>query len=365
MLEYFNNFLIKSVNYLVKTCRSFLPTWVNPETGKEQVVGRNNLGVVTINIPRIALESNHSKAKFWEIFKQRVELSHKALRFRINRACQAKPTEAPILYMEGALARLKPDDDVTKIFKGGRATVSLGYIGLYEMNTLFYGSKWESNPEAVDFAKSVVQYMHDKCAEWYKEEDFFYSLYSTPSESLTGRFSTLDTEKFGLVKDVTDKGYYNNSFHLDVRKKWTPFEKLAFEAPYQHIATGGHISYTEMADIRHNLDALESVWDYANEVGIDYLGTNVPMDTCLTCGFHGQCLETADGWKCPKCGETNQQNIQIVERLCGYLGELNTRPVNKGRMAEIEHRVHHDFSSLGIANKDGEDHVIKKEGRDF
>lgn len=338
-------------------CRSFLPTWINPATGKEQVAGRCNLGVVTLNIPRIAMESDGNKNKFWEIFKERTELVHRALRFRIDRVKQAKPTEAPLLYMEGGLGRLKENESVDKLFVGGRATVSFGYIGLYEMNTVFYGSNWESNDEARKFAQSVVQYLHDKCQEWYKKENYFYSLYSTPSEALTDTFSREDKEKFGVVKDITDKGYYNNSFHADVRKDFTPFYKLKFEAPYQHIATGGFISYTELPNITHNLDALEAIWDYADKVGIGYLGTNVPIDTCTKCNYHGQCLETAKGWKCPKCGAT--EGLQIVQRLCGYLGEINVRGIAKGRMNEIEHRVQHNLSGLGVAMKTKE-HVIKR-----
>jgi anaerobic ribonucleoside-triphosphate reductase len=338
-------------------CRSALPTWINPDTGLEQVAGRCNLGVVTLNIPRIAMESGGNKDKFWSLFKQRVELVHKALRFRIDRVLTATPETAPILYMEGALGRLKPEDDIKQLFTGGRATASFGYIGLYEMNTVFYGSNWEHNQNAIDFAQSVVQYIKDKCNEWYKEEDFYYSVYSTPSESLTDRFCRLDTRKFGIVKDITDKGYINNSFHYDVRKDVTPFEKVEFEAPYQHIASGGFISYTELPNIKHNLSALEAVWDYANEVGIGYLGTNVPIDTCTNCGFHGQCIETNKGWKCPECGAT--EGLQIITRLCGYLGEINTRPVVKGRMNEIEHRVHHNLSQLGVAME--EKHVIKRE----
>lgn len=338
-------------------CRSFLPTWINPETGKEQVAGRCNLGVVTLNIPRIAMESKGDKDKFWRIFKERVELVHRALRFRIHRVLQAKPTDAPMLYMEGALGRLQPDEDIKQLFTGGRATISFGYIGLYEMNTVFYGPDWEHNQSAIDFAQSVVSYMHDKCLEWYHVEDFFYSLYSTPSESLTDRFCRLDKQKFGVVADITDKDYYQNSFHYDVRKDVTPFEKVKFEAPYQHLATGGFITYTELPDISHNLSALEAVWDYADEVGIGYLGTNVPMDTCTNCNFHGQCIETNKGWKCPQCGAT--EGLQIVQRLCGYLGEINTRPVVKGRMKEMEHRVHHNLSQLGVTMQ--AEHVIKRE----
>lgn len=294
-------------------CRSFLPAWKN-ESDEYQISGRLNLGVVTVNPVHCALESR-TIDEFWSNFKESVRIAHKALKVRINRIRQVKPQEAPIIWQQGAIARLKDDEDVTPVLKNKRCTVSLGYIGIYETVTKFFGNNWEHNKEAYEFALSITKYLHQKCQEWYKEEGYYYSLYSTPSENLTGRFCKIDKEEFGSIKDITDKGYYNNSFHYDVRKPVTPFEKMKFEAPFQHIATGGFISYNELPDMRNNLDALEKVIDYSYDTGIGYLGTNIPMDKCLNCGFTGKCLETANGFKCPECGE--KKHLQIVERLCG------------------------------------------------
>lgn len=337
-------------------CRSFLPAWKNNKN-EYQISGRLNMGVVTINPVHCALDSESIDA-FWKEYKHTVSLAHDALKFRINRIRQVKPQEAPIIWKEGAIARLEDDEDVTPILKNGRCTASLGYIGIYETVAKFYGPNWEHNKEAYQFALDIVNYLHEKCQEWYNEEGYYYSVYSTPSENLTGRFCSIDKEKFGIVKNITDKGYYNNSFHYDVRKPVTPFEKMEFEAPFQHIASGGFISYNEFPDIRNNLDALEAVLDYSYQIGIGYLGTNVPMDKCLSCGFSGKCLETATGYKCPECGET--KHLQIVERLCGYLGSLNERQISKGRMNEIEHRVYHTIND-NQNNPDGDIHVMPKE----
>lgn len=296
-------------------CRSYLPAWVNPVTGEEQTSGRQNLGVVTLNLPRIALDSHGDKQAFEKLFKERVELVHEALKVRIKQVERATPESAPILYMEGAIGRLKPGDDIRVLWKHKRASVSFGFIGIYEMNTVFYGPEWETNKEAKDFAIGVVQYIKDKCSEWYQEEDYYYSLYGTPSESLTDSFCQGDKKVYGNIKNITDKNYYVNSFHLDPRKNWTPFDKMKFESPYPMIASGGNIDYNELPDISRNLRALETIWNYSNDIGINYLGTNVPIDYCSNCGFHGQCLETARGWACPQCGATD--GLQIVQRLCG------------------------------------------------
>lgn len=196
-----------------KTCRSFLPAWKNPKTGEYQIAGRLNLGVVSLDTPMVALASK-DKDEFWVNLARGAEMVHKALQEKISYISQETPEMAPILFEQGAIDRLKPDDDlVEKVFKHGRSTVSFGYIGLYETATRFYGPNWEHNPEAVQFTKDIVQYLHDKCAQWYKEEDYYYSVYSTPSETLTGRFCNLIEKKYGKVKDITDKGYLNNSFH--------------------------------------------------------------------------------------------------------------------------------------------------------
>ncbi|MCT7680856.1 MAG: anaerobic ribonucleoside-triphosphate reductase, partial [Lactobacillus crispatus] len=229
--------------------------------------------------------------------------------------------------------------------KNGRATISLGYIGLYEVGTVFYGPDWEHNEEAHDFTIEIVKKMHDLCAKWEKEDPYHwhYSLYSTPSESLTDRFCRLDTAKFGKVKDITDKEYYTNSFHYDVRKHPTPFEKLTFEAPYPYYAAGGFIHYCEYPNLKQNPAALEAVWDWAYDK-VGYLGTNTPIDKCYKCGFAGEFKSTAKGFECPKCGNHDPATCDCVKRTCGYLGNPLKRPMVHGRHEEIVHRVKHmDF----------------------
>ena len=326
-------------------CRSFLQGWKD-ENGKEVNSGRMNLGVVTVNVPRIAMESHGDKKLFWEIFNTRMRTCHQALAFKGRRAIQAKPENAPIMYQYGVFGkRLKPGDDVNELFKNGRATISLGYIGLYEVGTVFYGPDWEHNEEAHDFTIEIVKKMHDLCAKWEKEDPYHwhYSLYSTPSESLTDRFCRLDTAKFGKVKDITDKEYYTNSFHYDVRKHPTPFEKLAFEAPYPYYAAGGFIHYCEYPNLKQNPAALEAVWDWAYDK-VGYLGTNTPIDKCYKCGFAGEFKSTAKGFECPKCGNHDPATCDCVKRTCGYLGNPLKRPMVHGRHEEIVHRVKHmDF----------------------
>ncbi len=321
-------------------CRSFLQGWKD-KNGKEVNSGRMNLGVVTVNLPRIAMESHGDKKLFWEIFKVRMKTAHDALKFKAHRVTQANPKNAPILYQYGAFGvRLPEDGNVNDLFKNGRATVSLGYIGLYEVGTVFYGPNWEHNKEAHDFTVEIVKRMHDACAKWEKEDPnhYHYSLYSTPSESLTDRFCRLDTKKFGKVKDITDKEYYTNSFHYDVRKHPTPFEKLTFEKDYPKYASGGFIHYCEYPNLKQNPAALEAVWDWAyDQVG--YLGTNTPIDKCYKCGFAGEFKATAKGFECPKCGNHDPKTCDCVKRTCGYLGNPLRRPMVHGRHEEIAHRV--------------------------
>src|SRR5699024_6579183 len=259
-------------------CRSFLQGWKD-ENGVEVNSGRMNLGVVTVNLPRIAMESNGDMNKFWDIFNERMGIAKDALVYRVERVKEATPANAPILYQYGAFGqRLGKYDNVDELFRHRRATVSLGYIGLYEVGTVFYGPEWESNAEAKAFTVDIVRKMKQFCEEWSDEFDYHFSVYSTPSESLTDRFCRLDTEKFGLVKDITDKEYYTNSFHYDVRKNPTPFEKLDFEKAYPEAgATGGFIHYCEYPVLQQNPKALEAVWDYAY-TRIGYLGTNTPID---------------------------------------------------------------------------------------
>lgn len=322
-------------------CRSFLQGWRNDQ-GQDVTSGRMNLGVVTLNLPRIALESEGSLDVFWSLFEERMAIAKDALLYRLERVKEAKPANAPILYQYGAFGeRLSKADDVDKLFNKRRATISLGYIGLYEVATVFYGGEWESNPEAKALTIDIIKRMKEACDSWSNHYDYHFSVYSTPSESLTDRFCRLDTEKFGLVKDITDKAYYTNSFHYDVRKMPTPFEKLDFEKVYPEVgASGGFIHYCEYPVIRQNPKALEAVWDYAYD-RVGYLGTNAPIDKCYACGFEGDFEPTERGFKCPNCGNSDSKTVDVVKRTCGYLGNPQARPMVKGRHREIIARVKH------------------------
>ena len=342
-------------------CRSFLQGWKD-ENGKEVNSGRMNLGVVTVNLPRIAMESHGDMDLFWKIFNIRMQTCHEALEFKAHRVTEAEPVNAPILYQFGAFGkRLKEDGNVNELFKNGRATISLGYIGLYEVGTVFFGPSWEHNKEAHDFTIEIVKKMHDLCAKWEKQDPnhYHYSLYSTPSESLTDRFCRLDIEKFGKVKDITDKEYYTNSFHYDVRKHPTPFEKLEFEKDYPQYAAGGFIHYCEYPNLKQNPAALEAVWDWAYDK-VGYLGTNTPIDKCYKCGFAGEFKATAKGFQCPVCGNHDPKTCDCVKRTCGYLGNPLKRPMVHGRHEEIAHRVKH--MSLGLVREEAEEETEKNAG---
>jgi ribonucleoside-triphosphate reductase len=324
-------------------CRSFLQGWKD-EQGREVNSGRMNLGVVTVNLPRIALEAKGDQHLFWEIFNEKMRICKEALVFKVNRVKQAQPENAPILYQYGAFGkRLKPGDDVDQLFKHRRATVSLGYIGLYEVGTVFYGPNWEKNPVAHDFTLAIVKALKDNCVRWSDEYDYHFSVYSTPSESLTDRFCELDKEKFGEVADITAKDYYTNSFHYDVRKHPSPFEKLTFEMDYPKYSSGGFIHYCEYPNLKQNPKALESVWDWAYDK-IGYLGTNTPIDHCFKCGFEGEFKATARGFECPTCGNHDPKTCDCVKRTCGYLGNPLVRPMVHGRHVEIASRAKNLFS---------------------
>ncbi|MGX6970640.1 anaerobic ribonucleoside-triphosphate reductase [Vagococcus bubulae] len=321
-------------------CRSFLQGWKD-ETGKEVNAGRMNLGVVTLNLPRIALEADGDIEKFWSLLDERLSIAKDALVFRVKRCKEATPANAPILYMYGAFGeRLNKDESVDELFKNKRATVSLGYIGLYEVASSFFGGQWENNKEAKEFTLDILKCLKQHTDDWGDEYGYHFSVYSTPSESLTDRFCSLDKKKFGEIENITDKEYYTNSFHYDVRKNPTPFEKLDFEKDYPKYCSGGFIHYCEYPVLQQNRKALEAVWDYAYDK-VGYLGTNTPIDHCYECGFEGDFNPTERGFECPQCHNNDPKTCDVVKRTCGYLGNPQARPMVHGRHKEISSRVKH------------------------
>lgn len=322
-------------------CRSFLGAY--EEDGKEIHDGRNNLGVVSLNIPRIALEANGDEELFYRIFDERLALAKRALDFRIRRLDGVKARVAPILYMEGACGvRLKADDNVSEIFKNGRASISLGYIGIHEAVNALYGNSTHvyDSAQLREKAQRMVQHLRDATDRWKNETGYGFSLYSTPSENLCNRFCNLDAKEFGVVGDVTDKGYYTNSFHLDVEKKVNPYDKIDFEMDYPAIANGGFICYGEYPNMQRNLEALENVWDYAYS-RVPYYGTNTPIDECYECGYTGEFECTSKGFTCPNCHNHNPETVSVTRRVCGYLGSPDARPFNDGKQEEVKRRVKH------------------------
>lgn len=323
-------------------CRSFLSVWKDAD-GNEVLDGRNNLGVVSVNLPRIAIESGGDAEKFQSILKERLALAKRALDTRIDRLRGVTASVAPILYTEGAFGvRLKPDDEIIDIFKHGRSSISLGYIGLHEVGLLMMGKAPTEDKDSRNFCKAVVRMLRDAVEEWRaeSEEGWGYSLYATPSESLCDRFCRLDMAKFGKIEGVTDKEYYTNSFHQDVFKHSDPFSKIDHEAPYHKISSGGHISYVEFPNVRANLEGLEAVWDYALS-RLAYFGTNTPSDKCLECSFEGEFKATSKGFECPNCGNHDSLKMSVIRRTCGYLGSPNARGFNHGKQIEVTRRVKH------------------------
>ncbi|WPF80860.1 anaerobic ribonucleoside-triphosphate reductase [Sanguibacter sp. 4.1] len=332
-------------------CRSFLQGWEDAD-GNDVVEGRMNLGVVTLNLPRIALESEGSQDHFWSLLAERLETVKDALLFRVERCREATPGNAPILYRYGAFGqRLDPEDSVDQLFRDGRATVSLGYIGLYETAAAFFGGAWEGDADAKAFTLDILKTLSASAQAWTDTYSYKFSVYSTPSESLTDRFCRLDTAKFGEVADITDKDYYTNSFHYDVRKNPTPFEKLDFEKDYPAYAAGGFIHYCEYPVLQQNPKALEAVWDYAYD-RVGYLGTNTPIDHCYACGFQGDFTPTARGFACPECDNDDPRTCDVVKRTCGYLGNPQARPMVHGRHVEISSRVKNMPGSTGTSAAD-------------
>ena len=326
--------------YTCMGCRSFLTPYVDPETGKPKYYGRFNQGVVTINLVDVALSSGGNFDKFWKIFDERLDLCHRALQARHKRLLGTPSDAAPILWQYGALARLKKGEKIDKLLFGGYSTISLGYAGLYECVKYMTG-KSHTDAGAKPFALSVMQHMNDKCAEWKKAENMDYSLYGTPLESTTYKFAKCLQKRFGIVPGITDKNYITNSYHVHVSEPIDAFTKLKFESEFQKLSPGGAISYVEVPNMQDNLEAVMSVLQFIYD-NIMYAELNTKSDYCQCCGYDGEIRIVEDDgklvWECPKCGNRDQNKLNVARRTCGYIG---TQFWNQGRTQEIKDRVLH------------------------
>ena len=326
--------------YTCMGCRSFLTPYVDPETGKPKYYGRFNQGVVTINLVDVALSSKGNFEKFWKIFDERLALCHRALQARHKRLLGTPSDAAPILWQYGALARLKKGEKIDKLLFGGYSTISLGYAGLYECVKYMTG-KSHTDAGAKPFALSVMQHMNDKCNAWKKAENIDYSLYGTPLESTTYKFAKCLQKRFGIVPGITDKNYITNSYHVHVSEPIDAFTKLKFESEFQKLSPGGAISYVEVPNMQDNLEAVMSVLQFIYD-NIMYAELNTKSDYCQCCGYDGEIRIVEDDgklvWECPKCGNRDQNKLNVARRTCGYIG---TQFWNQGRTQEIKDRVLH------------------------
>ena len=317
-------------------CRSFLSPWKD-ENGNYKFEGRFNQGVVSLNLPQISIIADGDEEKFWKLLDERLELCKEALMCR-HYALMGTPSDiSPIHWQYGAIARLKKGEKIDKLLLNGYSTLSLGYIGIYETTKLMKGVS-HTTPEGREFALKVMKKLKDAVMKWKKETGLGFALYGTPAESLCYRFARIDKQRFGTIKDVTDKGYYTNSYHVDVREKIDAFEKLKFESEFQNISTGGAISYIEIPNMAKNLDALESVVKFIYD-NIQYAEFNTKSDYCQVCGFDGEIIINDNNeWECPNCGNKDHSKMNVVRRTCGYLGENFW---NAGKTKEIKQRVLH------------------------
>ena len=317
-------------------CRSFLSPWKDKD-GNYKFEGRFNQGVVSINLPQVGIVAEKDEDKFWKIFDERLELCKEALMCRHEALLGTLSDTSPIHWQYGAIARLKKGEKIDKYLNSTYSTLSLGYIGIYELTKLIKGVS-HTTPEGEEFALKVMKHMRAKCDEWKKETGLGFALYGTPAESLCYRFARIDKERFGTIKDVTDKGYYTNSYHVDVREDIDAFSKFELESQFQPISSGGCISYVEVPNMEHNLKAMADVVKFIYD-NIQYAEFNTKSDFCHECGFSGEIKVNDDlEWECPNCGNKDKKKMNVARRTCGYLGENFW---NVGKTKEIKARVTH------------------------
>ena len=317
-------------------CRSFLSPWKD-ENGNYKFEGRFNQGVVSLNLPQIGILAKGDEEKFWKLLDERLELCYEALMCRHNALKGIKSDVSPVHWQYGAIARLKKGETIDKYLENGYSTISLGYIGLYELTKLMKGVS-HTDPAGEDFALRVMNRLRGACEKWKAKTGLGFGLYGTPAESLCYRFARIDKERFGSIEDVTDKGYYTNSYHVDVREKIDAFSKFKFESQFQNISSGGAISYVEIPNMRHNLEALEEVVKFIYD-NIQYAEFNTKSDYCHVCGFDGEITINDDNeWECPACHNKDHGKLTVIRRTCGYLGENFW---NVGKTKEIKARVMH------------------------
>jgi len=317
-------------------CRSFLAPWKD-ENGEYQFEGRFNQGVVSLNLPQIGILAKGDEETFWKLFNERLDLCFEAIMCRHNALKGIKSDVSPLHWQYGCIARLEKGETIDKFLYGGYSSISLGYIGLYELTVLMKGCS-HTTPEGKEFVLKVMKHLRATCDRWKAETNIGFALYGTPAESLCYRFARIDKDRFGTIENVTDKGYYTNSYHVDVREEIDAFAKFDFEAQFQPLSSGGSISYVEIPNMRHNLKALAEVVKYIYD-NIQYAEFNTKSDYCQECGFDGEIIINDDNqWECPNCGNKDQSRMNVTRRTCGYLGENFW---NEGKTKEIKARVMH------------------------
>lgn len=326
-------------------CRSFLPEY-RDKYGNLKYAGRFNIGATTINLPRIAIKNRGDESAFYKELDRILDICKDNCLFRAKYLEKTRAEKAPILWMHGALSEKAASETIEDLIWGGYATASIGYIGLSEVSQLIYGKDFSNDEEVFKKTFKILEYIREKLNRYSEQYNLAMTLFGTPSESLCNRFAQIDKEEFGDIEGITDKGYYDNSFHVSSRVEISIFDKLRLEALGQKYSNGGHISYIETDSLSKNLDAIYDILKYAKSVGIHYMGINQPIDKCYKCDFQGEFLATDMGFECPHCGNSDGQQMSVIRRVCGYLSQPNSRPFNKGKQKEIMGRVKHKIEYI-------------------